>query len=165
MGGKLHERCGGGDQAAGHCVVVGGFALEAVHDGAVCCAHVVVGLFAVGRWQPALFLGCKDVEGFEHIGVGELNVTGALLVERGGEVVQLDFCGLAAGLGSFEGGAEIVAVVGGAVGVEEVKRFLDVGDLLRDVGWVKIVGVDAVGVAAENDALIDLVAEFVHQPL
>lgn len=101
-----------------HRVVVGGLALEAVHDGAICRAHVVIGLFAVGRRQPAFFLGCEDVEGFQHIGVGKLDVTGAFFVERGGEVVQLDLGGLAAGLGSFERGAEVIAVVGGAVGVE-----------------------------------------------
>lgn len=129
MGGKLHKCCGGGDQVAGHRVVVAILALEAVHDGTICRAHVVVGLFAVGRREPALFLGCEDVEGFQHIGVGELDVAGALLVERGVEVVQLDFCGLAAGLGSLQGGAQVVAVVGGTVGVEEVERFLDVGEI------------------------------------
>ena len=142
---------------AGHRVVVGGFALEAVYNGAICRAHVVVGLFAVGRREPALFLGCEDVEGFQHIGVGELNVTGALLVERGGEVVQLDFCGLAAGLGSFEGGAQVVAVVGGAVGVEEVERFLNVGKIVCCGGGAEFVGPVRIDIAAENDALADLI--------
>lgn len=135
-----------------HRVVVGGFALEAVHNGAVCRAHVVVGLFAVGRREPALFLGCKDVEGFQHIGVGELDVAGAFFVERGGEVVQLDFCGLAAGLGGLQGGAQVVAVVGGAVGVEEVERFLNVGKIVCCGGGAEFVGPVRIDIAAENDA-------------
>ena len=68
--------------------------------------YLVIALFAVGGRQPAFGLSGVEVEGLQNVRVRKLNVAGAFLVKRGGEIVQLDLLGLAALFGGIQNGAE-----------------------------------------------------------
>ena len=110
---------------ADHRVVVAILALEAVHDGAVCAGHVVVGFLAVGRRQPSFLLAGEQVERLQNVVIRECDVASAFFVESGGEVAELHVLALSALLGGFERCPEFVAVVLLAVRVEMVQGALD----------------------------------------
>ena len=142
----------------GEGVGVAGLSLVAVNHPAVCGGHIVIALFAVGGRQPAFALSGVEVEGLQNVRVRKLDVAGAFLVKRGGEIVQLDLLGLAALFGGIQHGAEFVPIVGLAVRVQEVQHPLDLGNMACCVvpgAETPIVCIK--GVAAENHLAVDLV--------